>query len=142
MMTRSVMDIEFASTIPNLTLDLSGATMRTTLSYLDPPVTGDRLITRNGSVFHLATQGNEGAKEFLRHVPPCPDMQFDFGMTSSETIAPLTEFLSSPTSAFATTPIPLLASLLVMIQILSSIMPRMERARVKRTFLVRFLCTC
>jgi len=42
MMTRSAMDIEFDSTIPNLTLDPTGNTMRTTLSYLDPSVTGDR----------------------------------------------------------------------------------------------------
>ena len=41
MMTRRVMDVEFGSTIPNMTLDPSEATMRTTLSYLDPPVTGD-----------------------------------------------------------------------------------------------------
>jgi len=67
MMARCVMDVEFESTIPNMT-DPSGATIRTTLSYLDPPVTGDRLITRDGSVFHLAPQGNEGAKEFLKHV--------------------------------------------------------------------------
>ena len=39
MMTRSVMDVEFGSTVPNLTLDPSVATIRTTLSYLDPPVT-------------------------------------------------------------------------------------------------------
>ena len=30
LLTRSVMDVEFASTIPNMTLDPSGATMRTT----------------------------------------------------------------------------------------------------------------
>ena len=36
MMTRRVMDVEFESTIPNMTLDPSGATMRTTLFYLDP----------------------------------------------------------------------------------------------------------
>ena len=47
--------------------------MRTTLSYLDPPVTGDRLITRNGSIFHLAPQGHEGVKEFLKNVPTCLD---------------------------------------------------------------------
>ena len=43
MMTRTMMALEFSSTIPNLTLDPSGATMRTTLSYLNPPVTGDRI---------------------------------------------------------------------------------------------------
>jgi len=48
MMTRSTLEIEFDSSIPNKTLDPTGATMRTTLSYLDPPVTGDRFITRNG----------------------------------------------------------------------------------------------
>ena len=46
MMTRRTMDIEFDSSIQNMTLDPTGRTMRTTLSYLDHPVTGDRLITR------------------------------------------------------------------------------------------------
>ena len=47
--------------------------MRTTLSYLNPPVTGDRLITQNGAVFSLAPQGSDGVKKFLCNVPPCPD---------------------------------------------------------------------
>ena len=41
MMTRSTMAVEFGFSIPNLTLDPTGNTIRTTLSYLDPPVTGD-----------------------------------------------------------------------------------------------------
>ena len=53
MMTRSTMEIEFDSSIPNTTLDPTCNTMRTTLSYLDPPVTGDRLITRNGAIYSL-----------------------------------------------------------------------------------------
>jgi len=65
------MDIEFDSSIPNTTLDPLGSTMRTTLSYLDPPVTGDRLITQNGAVFNLAAKGTEGAKQLMLNVPPC-----------------------------------------------------------------------
>jgi len=42
--------------------------MRTTLSYLDPHITGDRLITRNCAVFTLTSQGPDGTKEFLRTV--------------------------------------------------------------------------
>ena len=73
MMTRSTLEIEFDSSIPHKTLDPTGATMRTTLSYLDSPVTGDRLITRNGAVFTLTSQGPEGVKEFLKNVPSCPN---------------------------------------------------------------------
>ena len=73
MMTCSTTDVEYHLTIPNKTLDLTGATLRTTLSYLNLPVTGDRLISRNGAVFNLAAQGTDGTKEFLRNVPPCPD---------------------------------------------------------------------
>ena len=65
MTTHSTMEIEFDSSIPNMTLDPSAATMRTTLSYLDPPVTGDQLFTRNGAVFNLAAQGTDGTMEFL-----------------------------------------------------------------------------
>ena len=72
-MTKSVMVVEFSSSIPNKTLDPTGATTRTTLSYLDPPVTGDRLITRNGAVFTFTSQGPDGTKEFLCTVPSCPD---------------------------------------------------------------------
>ena len=68
---RSTMVIEVGSSIPNKTLDPTGATMRTTLSYLDPHITGDRLITRNCAVFTLTSQGPDGTKEFLRTVPSC-----------------------------------------------------------------------
>ena len=71
-MTRRTIDIEFDSSIPNNTLDPSGNTLRTTLSYVDPPVTGDLLITWNCAVFNLAALGTDGAKELLRNVPPCP----------------------------------------------------------------------
>ena len=72
MMTPSTMDIEFASSTPNRTVDPSSSTMRTNLSYLNPPVTGNRLITQNGAVFNLASQGtDDGAKECMRNVPPC-----------------------------------------------------------------------
>ena len=81
------MDVEFDSTIPNMTLDPSGATMRTTLYYLDSPVTGDMLITRNGSIFHLAPQGHvKASKNSLSTsllVSTTVMLKFAFGMTPS-----------------------------------------------------------
>ena len=47
--------------------------MRTTLSYLDPSVTGDHLITRNGAMFTITSQGPDGTKESLCTVPSCPN---------------------------------------------------------------------
>jgi len=65
------MEIEFDSSIPYTTLDPTGNTIRTTLSYLDPPVTGDRLIIRNGAIYSLLPQGSDGAKQILLNVPAC-----------------------------------------------------------------------
>ena len=43
----------------------------TQLYYLDPPVTGDRLITRDGTYFHLRDQGGAQEKLFIQNTPTC-----------------------------------------------------------------------
>ena len=41
------------------------------LYYLDPPVTGDRLITKDGTYFHLRDQGGAQEKLFIQNTPIC-----------------------------------------------------------------------
>ena len=43
----------------------------TQLYYLDPPATGERLITRDGSYFHLRDQGGAQEKLFIQNTPIC-----------------------------------------------------------------------
>jgi len=64
------MEIEFESLELN-TLDPTSNTVRTTLSYLDPPGSGNRLITRNGAIFGLPSQKIDDEKLFLANVPAC-----------------------------------------------------------------------
>ena len=65
MMTQSTMEIEFDLLLPNMTLGPTGNTMCTTLSYLDPPGSGNHLIPCNGAIFGLTSQGTDGEKQFL-----------------------------------------------------------------------------
>ena len=65
----------FQSTVPNITLDITGKTKRKILSFSDVP---GRVITRSGHVFQLATPDEKTEKAFILNAPRLLGQTHDF----------------------------------------------------------------
>ena len=140
MMTRSTMEIEFDSLMPNTTLNPAGNTMQTTFNDLDLPGSGNWLITRNGAILGLTPQGTYGAKQFLLNVPACSGTSTTairnwFNNVFSVHLLTMASLSSTIIFAFTSRPMRLLALLLVTIRILSSLIFPANSASVSRTVL-------
>lgn len=68
-LTGSEIGTPFNTTVPT-TRDPN--VMRTALYHLDPPVSGDRVICRDGSFFQLREHDASNDKQFIANLPTCP----------------------------------------------------------------------